>query len=73
MAVFTSSSGSDFRQIFLHYFTVFDQCFNERHFLMEISVNRIIITPAETNDQRRGDGGGIDLTFFSALDLNHRF
>jgi uncharacterized membrane protein YecN with MAPEG domain len=28
---------------FLHYFTVFNQCFNERHFLMEISVNRIII------------------------------
>ena len=56
---------------FLHYFTVFNQCFNERHFLMEISVNRIII--AETNDQRRGEGGGeeaggrIELTFFSAL------
>jgi hypothetical protein len=29
---------------FLHYFTVFDQCFNGRQFLMEISVNRIIIT-----------------------------
>ncbi len=23
---------------FLHYFAVFNQCFNERHFLMEISV-----------------------------------
>ena len=55
MAVFTSSSGSDFRQI-LHYFTVFNQCFNERHFLMEISVNRIII--AGLSDQRRGEGGG---------------
>ena len=43
---------------FLQYFTVFNQCFNERHFLMEISVNRIII--AETNDQRRGKGGGIE-------------
>ncbi len=53
--IFTSSSDSDFRQI-LHYFTVFNQCFNERHFLMEISVNRIII--AETNDQRRGEGRG---------------
>jgi hypothetical protein len=61
---FTSSSGSDFRQI-LHYFNVFNQCFNEPHFLMEISVNRIII--AETSDQRRGEGGGaggrIELTF----------
>ena len=46
MAVFTSSSGSDFRQI-LHYFIVFNQCFNERHFLMEISVNRIIIAGFE--------------------------
>jgi hypothetical protein len=27
-------------------------------FLMEISVNRIIITAAETNDQGRGGGGG---------------
>ncbi len=46
---------SDFRQI-LHYFTVFNQCFNERHFLMEIRVNRIII--AGLSDHRRGEGGG---------------
>ena len=41
---------------FLHYFTVFNQCFNERHFLMEISVNRVII--AGLSDQRRVKGGG---------------
>ncbi len=44
--IFTSSIASVFRQI-LHYFTVFNQCFNERHFLMEISVNRIIIAGFE--------------------------
>ncbi len=27
---------------------------------MEISVNRIIIRAADTNDQRRGEGGGED-------------
>jgi hypothetical protein len=37
---------------------MFNQCFNGRHFLMEISVNWIIITAAETNDQGRGEGGG---------------
>ena len=57
MADFYFKYSSDFRQI-LHYFTVFNQCFNERHFLMEISVNRIII--AGLNDQRRGEGGGGD-------------
>ena len=36
---------------------MFNQCFNERHFLMEISVNRIIIMGAETNDQGRGEKG----------------
>ena len=55
MADFYFKYSSDFRQI-LHYFTVFNQCFNERHFLMEISVNRIII--AGLSDQRRGEGGG---------------
>ncbi len=44
--IFTSSIASDFRQI-LDYFTVFNQCFNKRHFLMEISVNRIIIAGFE--------------------------
>ena len=58
---------------FLHYFTVFNQCFNERHFLMEISVNRIII--AGTNDQRRGEGGGDRIESHSSQlfrFLNHR-
>jgi hypothetical protein len=65
MADFYFKYSSDFRQI-LHYFTVFNQCFNERHFLMEISVNRIII--AGLSDQRRGEGGGGDwIAFFSAL------
>ncbi len=47
---------------------MFNQCFNGRHILMEISVNRVIITAAETNDQGRGggDGGGIELTFFNS-------
>ncbi len=37
---------------------MFNQCFNGGHFLMEISVNRIIIRAAETNDQGWGEGGG---------------
>ncbi len=46
---------------------MFNQCFNGRHILMEISVNRIIIMAAETNDQGRGEGGGgIELTFFNS-------
>ena len=45
---------------FLQYFTIFNQCFNGRHFLMEISFNRIIIMGCETNDQGRGEGGGED-------------
>ncbi len=42
---------------------MFNQCFNGRHFLMEISVNRIIIRAAETNDQGglRGGGGGVSI------------
>ena len=56
MADFYFKYSSDFRQI-LHYFTVFNQCFNERHFLMEISVNRIIIAGIVT---REGVGGGGD-------------
>ncbi len=58
---------SDFRQI-LHYFTIFNQCFNERHFLMEISVNSIII--AGLSDQRRGEGGGgMNRILLSSLDF----
>ncbi len=37
---------SVFKQI-LHYFIIFDQCFNKRHFLIEISVNLIIIAGFE--------------------------
>ena len=68
MANFYFKYSSDFRQI-LHYFTVFNQCFNERHFLMEISVNRIII--AGLSDQRRGEGGGggLNRILLSSLDF----
>ena len=59
MAVPTSSSTLILGR-FLHYFTMFNQCFNGRHFLMEISVNRIIIRAAETNDQGWGEGEGGD-------------
>ena len=54
---FTSSLASVFKQI-LHYFTMFDQCFNKRHFLIEISVNLIIIAGFERPQKGWGGGGG---------------
>ena len=56
MADFYFKYSSDFRQI-LHYFTIFDQCFNKRHFLMEISVNLIIIAGFERPQKGWGGGG----------------
>ncbi len=65
---FTSSLASVFRQI-LHYFTIFDQCFNKRHFLMEISVNRIIIAGFERPQKGWGGGEVVSewIAFFIAL------
>ncbi len=49
---------------------MFNQCFNGRHFLMNISVNEIIIDASETNGRGGGEGGGgIELTFLNSSKL----